>query len=162
MPNKGLRKASLGLKSGFRIEGLERQNKTLLKKVSTLTRNGRARFLVVRDSGRARFACRRCTERGQKDPSGGIIAPLERRIKLESTAPATRNKLRVVFVNPMFLFRFYSWEVLKTRVLATLVAVSAFGGLDAVCSKVQVSVGNIHKVPRLSRETGFNMGLRMY
>ena len=31
--------------------------------------------------------------------------------------------------------------MLKTRVLATLVAVSACGGFDAVSSKVQVSVG---------------------
>ena len=94
-------------------------------------------------------------------PHGGIIAPLERRIKLESTAPATRNKLGVVKVDAMF-FSVYSWEVLKTRVLATLVAVSACGGFDAVSSKVQVSVGNIQKLPRLSHETGFNMGLRMY
>ena len=92
---------------------------------------------------------------------GGIVAPLERRIKLESTAPATRNKLGVVKVDAMF-FSVYSWEVLKTRVLATLVAVSACRGFDAVSSKVQVSVGNIQKVPRLSHETGFNMGLRMY
>ena len=96
-----------------------------------------------------------------KQPHGGIIAPLERRIKLESTAPATRNKRGVVKVDAMF-FSVYSWEVLKTRVLATLVAVSACGGFDAVSSKVQVSVGNIQKVPRLSHETGFNMGLRMY
>ena len=93
---------------------------------------------------------------------GGIIAPLERRIKLESTAPATRNKLGVVKVDAMFFLSVYSWEVLKTRVLATLVAVSACRGFDAVSSKVQVSVGNIQKVPRLSHETGFNMGLRMY
>ena len=59
-------------------------------------------------------------------------------------------------------FSVYSWEVLKTRVLATLVAVSACRGFDAVSSKVQVSVGNIQKVLRLSHETGFNMGLRMY
>ena len=31
-----------------------------------------------------------------------------------------------------------------------------------VSSKVQVSVGNIQKLPRLPHETGFNMGLRMY
>ena len=71
-----------------------------------------------------------------KQPHGGIIAPLERRIKLESTAPATRNKRGVVKADAMF-FSVYSWEVLKTRVLATLVAVSACGGFDAVSSKVQ-------------------------
>ena len=39
-----------------------------------------------------------------KQPHGGIIAPLERRIKLESAAPATRNKLGVVKVDAMFFF----------------------------------------------------------
>ena len=39
-----------------------------------------------------------------KHPHGGIIAPLERRIELESTAPATRNKLGVVKVDAMFFF----------------------------------------------------------
>ena len=67
---------------------------------------------------------------------GGIIAPLERRIKLQSTAPASRNKLGVVFINAMF-FSIYSWEVLKTRVLAMLVAVSACRGFDAVSNKMK-------------------------
>ena len=75
----------------------------------------------------------------------GDYAPLERCIKLESTAPATRNKRGVVKVDAMFLFSVYSWEVLKTRVLATLVAVSACGGFDAVSSKVQVSVGKTYR-----------------
>ena len=46
-------------------------------------------------------------------PHGGIIAPLERRIKLESTAPATRNKLGVVKVDAMFFFQFTVGKCLK-------------------------------------------------
>ena len=48
-----------------------------------------------------------------KQPHGGIIVPLERRIKLESTAPATRNKLGVVKVDAMFFFQFAVGKCLK-------------------------------------------------
>ena len=51
---------------------------------------------------------------------------------------------------------------LKTQVLHTLVALTAWSGSKAGSSRMKVTLADIPKVPCLSHETVFNSGLRIY